>query len=87
MHASPTIVYANRISDSETMANKLIYQVRSNHLSNTDLDNLQARCKSELTELRQELDEILNELRQLAAKMNASEADPFLDHMVQRKAA
>ncbi|MWC28061.1 hypothetical protein [Paenibacillus sp. MMS18-CY102] len=73
MPSTPAIVYASRISDSETMTNKLIYQIRSNQLSNTDLDKLQSRCTNELADLRQELDEMLRELRQIAAQMNQSE--------------
>ncbi|WP_219835081.1 hypothetical protein [Paenibacillus sp. R14(2021)] len=68
MSSSPAIVYANRICDSETMTNKLIYQVRQDQLSPAELNKLQARCNRELNELRQELDELLHELRDIAQR-------------------
>lgn len=60
------IAYSHRICDSETMANKLIYQIRKEQLTPIDLQKLQNRCNRELQELRQELDELLQELRVIA---------------------
>ncbi|NBD24158.1 hypothetical protein [Paenibacillus glycinis] len=76
MTSSPTIVYANRICDSETMTNKLIYQIRQNQLSPNELDKLQARCNRELNELREELNDLLNELRAIADR-TLSERQPL----------
>lgn len=62
------IVYSNRICDSETMTNKLIYQIRKEQLAPTDLQKLQNRCSNELQELRKELDELLLELGAFAGR-------------------
>lgn len=64
----PTIQTADRISDCESMTDKLIYQIRTGQLTDTSLNALGARCTSELRELRQELDELLHELRQMAGE-------------------
>jgi hypothetical protein len=66
------IAYSNRICDSETMANKLIYQIRKEQLAPSDLQKLQNRCNRELQELRQELDELLQELRVIADRGQTS---------------
>ncbi len=55
-----------RISDSETMQNKLTYQIRTGNLSDRDLDRLQRQCANELHQLRSELDDMLRELRDIA---------------------
>ncbi|QHT59043.1 hypothetical protein GXP70_03075 [Paenibacillus lycopersici] len=68
MSSSPAIVYASRLCDSDTMTNKLIYQIRQNQLSPAQLNDLQSRCSRELNELRQELDTLLNELRAIAGR-------------------
>ncbi|AZN39281.1 hypothetical protein [Paenibacillus albus] len=70
MIQTPAIVYANRLCDSETMTNKLIYQIKQDRLSTKELDKLQARCTAELSELRQELNELLKELRAIADGSN-----------------
>ncbi|OUS69577.1 hypothetical protein B1748_30905 [Paenibacillus sp. MY03] len=61
--AEPAIMYTPRLCDNETIANKLIYRIRQHQLSPAELDGLQARCRSELRQLQQELDVLLNELR------------------------
>lgn len=66
----PTIQSADRISDCESMTDKLIYQIRTGQLTDTSLNALGARCTSELRELRQELDELLHELRLMAGERN-----------------
>ncbi|QHW31762.1 hypothetical protein GZH47_13545 [Paenibacillus rhizovicinus] len=77
MSSQPAIVYTSRICDSDTMTNKLIYQIRQNQLSPTELNKLQARCNRELNELRQELNDLLNDLRAIAdrSKTEPSAAD------------
>jgi len=60
------IIHANRISDSESMSSKLIYQIRTGQLNPTELDRLQVRCSAELQQLRSELDVLLTELRIIA---------------------
>ncbi|WP_127532871.1 hypothetical protein [Paenibacillus kobensis] len=59
-----------RISDSETMCNKLTYQIRTGSIQGMELDRLQLQCKKELQELRTELDQLLAELREAAERMN-----------------
>ncbi|MBM7567178.1 hypothetical protein [Paenibacillus sacheonensis] len=68
MPASSSIAYTPRISDSDTMTNKLIYQVRQNQLSPAEMDRLQNRSARELHALRRELNELLNELRAIAER-------------------
>ncbi|MCQ6561112.1 hypothetical protein [Paenibacillus mendelii] len=63
MHA---IQSAARISDCDTMTDKLIYQIRTGQITGSSLNTLGARCRTELHELRQELDELLRELREIA---------------------
>lgn len=76
MSQTSAIVYANRLCDSETMTNKLIYQIKQDRLSSKELDKLQARCSAELSELRQELNELLKELRAIAEGHNHPAAEP-----------
>ncbi|SEO34709.1 hypothetical protein [Paenibacillus sp. OV219] len=76
MNHAPAIVYANRLCDSETMTNKLIFQIKQDRLSTSELDKLQARCSAELNELRQELNELLKELRAIADGNNHPTAQP-----------
>lgn len=71
MSSVPTIVYADRICDSDTMTNKLIYQIRQGCLTPAELNKLQARCNGELQELRQECNDILNELRAIADRLSS----------------
>ncbi|MBP3965388.1 hypothetical protein [Paenibacillus lignilyticus] len=60
------IIYTTRLSESDTMTNKLIYQVKQNQLSERELNKLQARCSKELSDLRNELNVLLQELRVIA---------------------
>ncbi|SFT21448.1 hypothetical protein [Paenibacillus sp. BC26] len=60
------IIYTTRLSESDTMTNKLIYQVKQNQLSDRELNKLQARCSKELSDLRNELNVLLQELRIIA---------------------
>ncbi|RAP74656.1 hypothetical protein [Paenibacillus montanisoli] len=76
MPTTSSIVYANRLCDSETMTTKLIYQVKQNQLSEKELNKLQARCSRELGELRQELNVLLQELRAIADRSAPSSAEP-----------
>lgn len=63
MSAHSEVMYTPRLCDNETIATKLIYRVRERQLSPSEMDGLQKRCRSELQELRQELNGLLNELR------------------------
>ncbi|MEK3881825.1 hypothetical protein [Paenibacillus sp. PL2-23] len=63
MTSTPIITYTPRFCDNETIANKLIFQVRTGQLTPDDMDGLQDRCRTELHELRQELNTLLGELR------------------------
>ncbi|REE86489.1 hypothetical protein A8990_11098 [Paenibacillus taihuensis] len=76
MNHTPAIVYANRLCDSDTTTNKLIYQIKQDRLSSKELDKLQARCSAELSELRNELNELLKELRAIAEGSNRPAAEP-----------
>lgn len=62
-----------RISDSETMQNKLTYQIRTGNLGSRDLDRLQQQCTNELHQLRSELDDLLRELREIADRLGGRE--------------
>ncbi|MFC5528811.1 hypothetical protein [Cohnella yongneupensis] len=55
-----------RISNSETMQNKLVYQIRTGNMDANGLNRLQSQCMNELHQLRSELDELLQELREIA---------------------
>lgn len=68
--------YTNRICDTESMTNKLIYQIRKEQLSAIELQKLQNRCNNELRELRHELDELLQELRIIADRYQSSARSP-----------
>ncbi|BBH22922.1 hypothetical protein Back11_42670 [Paenibacillus baekrokdamisoli] len=74
----PSLVmeYTDRISDSETMTNKLIYQIRKDQLNSIELQKLQNRCNNELHTLRQELDDLLQELRVIAENGRAPLRNP-----------
>lgn len=61
---------AFRISDSETMQNKLMYQIRLGNLNEGAMNRLQAQCTEELHLLRSELDVMLQELRETADRLN-----------------
>jgi hypothetical protein len=52
-----------RISESESMQYKLLYQIRTGNMSASELDKLQFLCTNELHQLRSELDKMLQELR------------------------
>ncbi|NIK71662.1 hypothetical protein [Paenibacillus sp. BK720] len=58
-----------RISESESMQYKLLYQIRMGNMSTSELDKLQFLCKSELHQLRTELDTMLQELREMNKQM------------------
>ncbi|WP_435171878.1 hypothetical protein [Paenibacillus glycanilyticus] len=58
-----------RISESESMQYKLLYQIRMGNMSTSELDKLQFLCKSELHQLRSELDAMLQELRDMNKQM------------------
>lgn len=58
-----------RISESESMQYKLLYQIRMGHMSTNELDKLQFLCKQELHQLRSELDTMLQELRDMNKQM------------------
>ncbi len=62
-----------RISDSETMQNKLTYQIRTGNLGDSDLNRLQQQCTNELHQLRSELDDLLRELRDIADRLGGLE--------------
>ncbi|MNG00858.1 hypothetical protein D3C84_838110 [compost metagenome] len=64
-----------RISDSETMCNKLTYQIMTGNISGMELDRLQLQCKKELHQLRTELDQLLAELRETAERMNGYKSE------------
>lgn len=55
-----------RIADSESMQNKLTYQIRTGNLNAGALDKLQSQCAEELHRLRSELELLLQELRESA---------------------
>ncbi|SDX33222.1 hypothetical protein [Paenibacillus sp. CF384] len=61
-----SIIYTTRLSESDTVTNKLIYQVKQHQLSDRELNKLQARCSKELSDLRNELNVLLHELRVIA---------------------
>ncbi|MBO9596612.1 MAG: hypothetical protein J7559_02145 [Cohnella sp.] len=69
----PAAIREYRICDSETMQNKLTYQIRTGNLGNRDLDRLQRQCTEELNELRSELDDLLRELREIADRFGERE--------------
>ncbi|MFC5403291.1 hypothetical protein [Cohnella soli] len=56
-----------RISNSESMQNKLQYRIRTGSMNEAELDHLQSQCTNELHTLRSELDLLLQELRQSLA--------------------
>ncbi|TCM96311.1 hypothetical protein EV294_105178 [Paenibacillus sp. BK033] len=58
-----------RISESESMQYKLLYQIRMGNMSTSELDKLQFLCKNELHQLRTELDTMLQELREMNKQM------------------
>ncbi|SFD81549.1 hypothetical protein SAMN05216378_1551 [Paenibacillus catalpae] len=64
-----------RISESESMQYKLLYQIRMGNMSTSELDKLQFLCKSELHQLRSELDTKLQELRDLNNQMQGNTDD------------
>lgn len=66
----PTRMPAFRISDSETMQNKLMYQIRVGNMNEDAMNRLQAQCTEELQLLRSELDIMLQELREIADRLN-----------------
>ncbi|GMK41436.1 hypothetical protein PCCS19_44920 [Paenibacillus sp. CCS19] len=66
----PARMPAFRISDSETMQNKMMYQIRMGNLNEDAMNRLQAQCMEELHQLRSELDVILQELRDIADRLN-----------------
>ncbi|PWW02753.1 hypothetical protein DFQ01_10829 [Paenibacillus cellulosilyticus] len=66
----PARMPAFRISDSETMQNKLMYQIRSGNLNEDAMNRLQTQCTEELHQLRSELDVMLQELREIADRLN-----------------
>ncbi|MFC5468056.1 hypothetical protein ACFPPD_04940 [Cohnella suwonensis] len=53
-----------RMSDSESMQNKLQYRIRTGNMNDSELNRLQTQCTEELHRLRTELDMLLRELRQ-----------------------
>ncbi|WP_027086963.1 hypothetical protein [Cohnella panacarvi] len=65
----PATMPEYRLSDSETMQNKLTYQIRTGNLGIGDLDRLQQQCTSELHQLRSELDDLLRELRVISDRL------------------
>lgn len=69
----PATMPEYRISDSETMQNKLTYQIRTGNLGSRDLDRLQQLCTNELHQLRSELDDLLRELREIADRLGGRE--------------
>ncbi|MBD3919069.1 hypothetical protein H8B09_09910 [Paenibacillus sp. PR3] len=66
----PTRMPAFRISDSETMQNKLMYQIRMGNVNEGAMNRIQEQCKEELQQLRSELDVMLQELREIADRLN-----------------
>ncbi|WP_336773300.1 hypothetical protein [Paenibacillus sp. MMO-58] len=64
-----------RISESESMQYKLLYQIRMGNMSASELDKLQFLCKSELHQLRSELDTMLQELRDMNKQMQGKKED------------
>ncbi|MCU6712071.1 hypothetical protein M6D81_25565 [Paenibacillus sp. J5C_2022] len=76
MSSNSAIMYTPRLCDNETITNKLIYQIRQQQVSDSDMDRLQARCRSELHELRQELNSLLSELRSWLANDETEQDGP-----------
>lgn len=64
-----------RISESESMQYKLLYQIRMGNMSTSELDKLQFLCKNELQQLRGELDTMLQELRDMNKQMQGKNDD------------
>jgi hypothetical protein len=64
-----------RISESESMQYKLLYQIRTGNMSASELDKLQFLCTNELHQLRSELDKMLQELRDLNNQMQGKNND------------
>lgn len=69
----PARVPEFRICDSETMQNKLTYQIRTGNVSDRDLNRLQQQCANELHQLRSELDVLLRELSDIADRLGGRE--------------
>ncbi|MHA6482522.1 hypothetical protein ACX1C1_11550 [Paenibacillus sp. strain BS8-2] len=63
MSSETIVTYTPRLSDNDTMTTKLIYRIREQQLSPSELNELGARCRNELRELRHELNMLLDELR------------------------
>ncbi|MCM3628518.1 hypothetical protein M3194_14220 [Paenibacillus glycanilyticus] len=61
-----------RISESESMQYKLLYQIRMGNMSTSELDKLQFLCKNDLHQLRSELDTMLQELRDMNNQMQGN---------------
>ncbi|WP_336785650.1 hypothetical protein [Paenibacillus sp. MMO-177] len=64
-----------RISESESMQYKLLYQIRMGNMSTSELDKLQFLCINELQQLRGELDTMLQELRDMNKQMQGKNDD------------
>ncbi|SEU10858.1 hypothetical protein [Paenibacillus sp. NFR01] len=63
-----------RISASETMQNKLLYQIHTGQFGDRELAHLQKACYKELHQLRSELDVLLDELRLIVSGGKKREA-------------
>jgi len=64
-----------RLCDSETMCNKLTYQIKTGNIGGMELNRLQSQCRKELQQLRTELDQLLQELRETAERMNGYKSE------------